>query len=109
MARVNLNLDPGKNANYVTIIKNGGGERIPRKKFTGACIFRKNLYNRKGNSGGLQTAASRRKSRMQMRMVLGGFAWVLLAALLILVNAMGAGSQEALAQTESTAAESRSA
>ena len=41
---------------------------------------------------------------MKARKVLGSVAWVVLAALLILVNAAGAGSQEALAQTEDVSA-----
>ncbi len=41
---------------------------------------------------------------MNVKKVLGGMAWFLLAGLLILVNAAGADSQEVLAQTESVSA-----
>lgn len=39
---------------------------------------------------------------MKIRKVLGGFAWVLLAALLIMVNATAAGSEGMFSQPEKT-------
>lgn len=45
---------------------------------------------------------SRRKSTMKLRNVLGSFAWVVLAAVLILVNAAAANAQDKAAESEQT-------
>ena len=45
---------------------------------------------------------SRRKSTMKLRNVLGSFAWVVLAAVLILVNAAAANAQDKATENEQT-------
>ena len=49
-----------------------------------------------------QAYESRRQSRMKVRKVLGGFAWAMLAAMLILVNAMAADGDELFDRTENS-------
>ena len=44
----------------------------------------------------------RRKSTMKLRKVLGSFAWVVLAAALILVNAAAANAQDKATENEQT-------
>ena len=61
-----------------------------------SCIFLESLYNGVTDqyvSRQKQTYVSRRTSRMKIRRILGGFAWVVLAAALILVNAAAASGE----------------
>ena len=56
-----------------------------------SCIFVKLMYN-----------GVRRKSTVKLRRVLGSFAWVALAAALILVNAAAANAQDKAAEDGQT-------
>lgn len=86
-------------------------ENVRQCKQKRTCIFGKSLYNgitELNLSAQIQAMGddlayeSRRRSRMKVRKVLGGFAWAMLAAMLILVNAMAANGNDLFDQTENS-------